>query len=263
MSAVLISVLMMEMALMQSDKAVSEFAERSYELATADGKQTYCYRLLKPAETEPGKTYPVVVFLHGAGERGDDNSKQLLYLPERMAEPAWRQKFPCFLIAPQCPAEKRWVEVPWEAHESTPMTDPTPQMLAVAGMLEELLKSEPADPRRVYLTGLSMGGYGVWDFAMRRPERFAAVAPVCAGGDESKAGRLAETPVWAFHGDADKTVPVERSRRMIEAIHAAGGKPKYTELPSVGHNSWNHAYSDASGLLEWMFQQENRKSRRR
>jgi predicted peptidase len=100
-----------------------------------------------------------------------------------------------------------------------------------------------------------MGGYGSWDLAARRPELFAAVVPICGGGDEHAAERLLKTPIWAVHGDADTAVPVERSRRMIEAIKAAGGQPKYSELPGVGHNSWTPAYSDPEGVLPWMFEQ--------
>ncbi len=100
-----------------------------------------------------------------------------------------------------------------------------------------------------------MGGYGSWDLAERMPERFAALAPVCGGGDETKADRLAALPIWAWHGDADTAVPVERSRRMVAAIERAGGKPKYTELPGVGHDSWTPAYHGPDNLLAWLFAQ--------
>jgi predicted peptidase len=257
MLSIVVSLMMLESALSQADATVAQYEEHRYELKSSEGSLTLPYRLLKPATIEPGKKYPLVLFLHGAGERGDDNRKQLLYLPERMVLPALREQFPCFLLAPQCPAGKRWVEVPWEAEQSTPMTDPTPQIQAVMQVLRQRIESDQVDPQRVYLTGLSMGGYGVWDLAMRHPQWFAAVAPICAGGDESKAEQLARVSVWAFHGDADKVVQAVRSRRMIEAIRGAGGQPKYTELPAVGHNSWNHAYSDESGLLDWMFSQRN------
>lgn len=213
------------------------------------------YRLLKPAKIEQGKQYPLVLFLHGAGERGTDNVKQLLYLPQWIVEPANREKYPCFLIAPQCRESKRWAEVDWSKDVADPMPPLGDQMKVVLKIVDEVLASQPVDRRRLYLTGLSMGGYGSWDLGMRQPERFAAVAPVCGGGDETQAAKLKDVPVWAWHGDQDKAVPVERSRRMIEAIRKAGGSPKYTELPGVGHNSWNQAYHGEGNLLEWMFAQ--------
>jgi predicted peptidase len=200
-----------------------------------------------------------VIFLHGAGERGDDNTAQLKFFPEMMAQPAYREKYECFVLAPQCRRDKRWVEVNWGDKLSVKQPeDPGDQMKAAMQILDETIKREPIDTSRLYLTGLSMGGYGSWDWAMREPDRFAAVVPICGGGDESKAGRLAKTPVWAVHGDADNVVPVERTRRMIDAIKQAGGKPNYTELPGVGHNSWTPAYTDAKGVVPWMFEQKKK-----
>jgi predicted peptidase len=126
--------------------------------------------------------------------------------------------------------------------------------IAVA-ILDEVLKTEPIDPDRVYLTGLSMGGYGTWDLAERMPKRFAAAVPICGGGDDTKANRLVGLPLWAWHGDADPAVPVERSRQMIAAIKTAGGNAKFTELPGVGHDSWTKAYTDPEGAIPWLFEQ--------
>ena len=116
------------------------------------------------------------------------------------------------------------------------------------------MQDEPVDPDRVFLTGLSMGGYGTWDLAARMPDRFAAILPICGGGDIATATRIARLPIWCFHGDADDAVPVERSRQMIAAVKAAGGKPRYSELPGVGHDSWTPAYRDPA-VLEWLFDQ--------
>ncbi len=239
------------------DSTMEAFEERTFSFTSADGKvRDFRYRLLRPQAVEPGRKYPVILFLHGAGERGDDNRKQLLYLPESMATAERRAKYPCFLIAPQCPAEERWADVDWSAAEAEPLSDaPAPPLRAALGMLQEVMRDEAVDANRVYLTGLSMGGYGSWDLAVRHPELFAAVAPICGGGDESQAARLVGIPVWAFHGDEDAAVPVARSRNMITAIKAAGGTPKYTEYPGFGHHSWVPAYADDSGLLDWMFAQ--------
>lgn len=257
MNAMLISLLALEFAAMPADDVVSKFEDKIFTYSGGEYRdEAFHYRLLKPETIEPGQKYPVLLFLHGAGERGTDNRLQLLYLPEQMAKDEYRQKFPCFLIAPQCRADKRWSEVDWTLKKSSLPEQPGDQLKAAMGMLDDVLKNYPADPQRVYLTGLSMGAYGCWDAATRWPERFAALAPVCGGGDETLAARLAKLPVWAAHGDADTVVPVVRSRNMIAAIKQAGGHPIYTELKGVGHNCWTPAYSDPNGLVPWLFEQQ-------
>ncbi|MEK6236498.1 MAG: dienelactone hydrolase family protein [Planctomycetales bacterium] len=237
----------------------AEFEERAFVYSGGPYQnEEFKYRLLKPKTIEDGKTYPVVLFLHGAGERGTDNKRQLKYFPDQMSKTPWREKYPCFLVAPQCRPGKQWVDVPWGDKKSTPLRDhPTHQMKVAIGILEEVIQKNPADSTRVYLTGLSMGGYGSWDLAARRPDWFAAVAPICGGGDERQAAKLKDVPLWAFHGGADRVVPTVRSRQMIEALRAAGGKPKYDEFPGVGHNSWSRAYQNPEGCVPWMFQQTN------
>lgn len=216
----------------------------------------FAYRLLQPASITPGTRYPLVIFLHGAGERGNDNLSQLKYFPTWMAEQKSRQAHPCFVLAPQCRDDQKWVDVDWSKIESTPQSPtPTVDMMAVIAALEDTLKHEPIDPARIYLTGLSMGGYGSWDLAARMPERFAAVLPICGGGDEATAARIKDLPIWCFHGDADTAVRVERSQTMIEALRAAGGAPKYSELAGVGHDSWTPAYRDPD-VLAWLFAQK-------
>lgn len=230
------------------------FAVGSVSVTEAGQAVEFRYRLLAPAAPVAGERYPLVVFLHGAGERGRDNDKQLKYLPTWMAEPALRERHPCFLLAPQCREGERWVDVSWADKKSLPQGPPTTDMLAAIAAIQAVSSREAVDPARIYLTGLSMGGYGTWDLAARQPERFAAILPICGGGDEATAPRLAKLPIWCFHGDADTVVPVERSRRMIEAIRAAGGNPKYSELPGVGHDSWTPAYRDPT-VLDWLFAQ--------
>jgi predicted peptidase len=222
--------------------------------------EEFQYRLLSPAKVEVGKKYPVVLFLHGAGERGDDNEAQLKYFPTWMAEAKMREKYPCYVIAPQCRKGKSWSVGNWAAKDSDAMPkEPTDQLKVAIAILDTLLKSDrPVDDKRIYLTGLSMGGYGSWELAMRQPERFAAVAPVCGGGDESQADKLVKVPVWAWHGDADNAVPVDRSRNMIAAIKKAGGEPKYTELEGVSHDSWTAAYTREDGVVPWLFEQRKK-----
>jgi predicted peptidase len=126
--------------------------------------------------------------------------------------------------------------------------------LAMA-ILDQSLAELPVDPARIYLTGLSMGGFGCWEWAIRQPSRFAAIAPVCGGGDPHQVQAIKDLPIWAFHSIDDDVVDVEHSRRMISALRAAGGNPRYSEFQEAGHHSWEPAYDPASGLLDWMFQQ--------
>jgi predicted peptidase len=239
-----------------TDGVAGEAFESRSVAVTEEGRQVeFRYRLLRPAAIEPGEKYPVVLFLHGAGERGDDNEKQLKYLPTWLTEPDLRRTHPCFVVAPQCRDGKRWADFDWSDKKSTPQKpEPTVDLAAAVAVLEEVMKAEPVDPDRVYLTGLSMGGYGSWDLAARTPGRFAAVIPICGGGDEATAAKLAKLPIWCFHGADDEAVPVERSRSMVEAVKAAGGGVKYTEFEGVKHDSWTPAYRDPA-TLEWLFRQ--------
>ena len=238
-----------------AEEELMGYEERTVDVVADGPPLPFRYRLLRPEALEPGKRYPLVLFLHGAGERGSDNTSQLKYLPTWLAEPPLRQQFPCFVVAPQCRAEHRWSPFDWSDKTSSPLAaEPTADLAAAIAALDAVCQEEPIDESRIYLTGLSMGGYGSWELAARQPERFAAVVPICGGGDEAQAAKIAHLPIWCFHGAADQVVPVERSRSMIAAIKAAGGSPKYSELPGVGHDSWTPAYRD-SGLLEWLFAQ--------
>ena len=220
--------------------------------------EVFRYRLLGPATINEGEKYPLVLFLHGAGERGDDNRLQIKHLPELLAQASNRARYPSFVIAPQCRADRLWVETPRAFDRSALRAAPGPQMQVVINTLEEVLADFPVDESRLYLTGLSMGGYGAWDLGTRLAERWAAVAPICGGGDELYADRLVGVPVWAWHGEDDDVVPVSKTRRMIDAIRAAGGDPQYTELKGVGHDSWTPAYGSADALIPWMFAQRKR-----
>jgi predicted peptidase len=216
--------------------------------------KTLPYRLMKPDNYDPAKKYPLVIFLHGAGERGTDNEKQLIHGVPQFASKENREKYPCFLIAPQCPDGAKWVEVDWSADSHTMPAKMSEPMRLTVGIIEMTIKQFSIDPKRVYLTGLSMGGYGTWDLIARRPDLFAAAVPICGGGDEKTAEKMKSIPVWSFHGAKDGAVKVSRSRNMIAALEKVGAKPKYTEYPDIGHDSWNPAYKDAE-MFEWLFAQ--------
>lgn len=212
------------------------------------------YRLLTPQHYDKAQKYPLVVFLHGAGERGDDNAAQLKHGAPVFAKPENREKYPAFVFAPQCPKDQTWSAVKgWTDAESF-QPEPKPAMKLVLGAIDALAKEFSIDPDRLYVTGLSMGGYGSWDLLSRIPERIAAAAPVCGGGDATKIPVAKGVAVWAFHGMQDPVVPVARSREMIAALTAAGGAPLFSEYPYVKHDSWNLAYGEPE-LLAWMFAQ--------
>jgi predicted peptidase len=159
------------------------------------------------------------------------------------------------VIAPQCPDNQQWVEVPWTADEHRMPKEPSRPLAQTLELVTALQNEFSIDPDRLYITGLSMGGFGVWDAIQRQPDLFAAAAPVCSGGDATLAKQIKDVPVWAFHGDRDEAVKVRRSRDMIAAIQAAGGQPKYTEYKGVGHDSWTATYKDPE-LYKWLFAQK-------
>lgn len=215
------------------------------------------YRLLAPAKIDPGRKYPLVIFLHGGGERGTDNRKQLVHGMNDFASDEIRTKYPAFVVAPQCPEDKKWVEVDWKLESHAMPAQPSEPMAAVFELLDHLQHTQPIDARRVYLTGLSMGGFGVWDAIQRRPELFAAAAPICGGGDPILAKQIQFVPLWVFHGEADEAVKVSRSREMVEAVKAVGTDVKYTEYKGVGHDSWTQTYKDPA-LYAWLFAQRRK-----
>ena len=225
-------------------------------------KASLPYRLLKPDGYDRDKNvrYPLVVFLHGIGERGADNERQLLHGVKEFVKESTRKKHPCFLAVPQCPSDNLWVIVtPWDVGGNLSLArSPTQPTAMVLDLIDSLCKEYRIDSDRIYLTGISIGGYGTWDLASRKPGLFAAAMPVCGGGDPAQAEKLAKLPIWVFHGDADSSVPVERSRDMIAAIRKAGGEPKYTEYKGVGHDSWTPTYKD-SEVFDWLFEQKKRK----
>jgi len=219
------------------------------------GSSKLPYRFMVPEKIEKDNQYPLVIFLHGAGERGTDNDIQLVHGVKDFAKPQSRKSYPCFLIAPQCPLDKKWVDVDWSATSHQTPIKPSEPMEALIKLIDSLCSGQPIDKRRIYVTGLSMGGYGAWDLISRKPDIFAAAVPVCGGGDEKEAKKISGIPIWVFHGAKDTVVKPARSGNMVDALKKAGGSPKYTLYPEVGHNSWVNAYSDAE-MLKWLFTQK-------
>ena len=219
------------------------------------------YRILKPAEYDSSKSYPLVLFLHGAGERGSDNFSQLKWGVSHFAEPKFREKYPAFVVAPQVPQGQTWAGLPEDTSSSPSFTmplrsEPTEPMKLTISLLDTLEKRYSIDTKRLYVTGISMGGFGTFDLIERFPNKFAAAVPICGGGDITRAYFLKDMPIWVFHGAKDQIVPPQYSRNIVSAIRVAGGSPGYTEYPDQGHiGAWVEAYNN-SHLYEWLFNQK-------
>ncbi|MDP6635429.1 MAG: dienelactone hydrolase family protein [Phycisphaerae bacterium] len=227
-----------------------EFAARTYK----SGNQTLPYRIHRPEKIETGGKYPLVVLFHGAGERGDDNKRQLVHGSADILKFAKAAKQPIFFIAPQCPRGQQWVNTPWGKLSHTMPKEPSKSMTLAIGLIKKTIADLPVDDKRVYVTGLSMGGFATWDIIQRMPNYFAAAMPICGGADTAEAAKLKNTPIWCFHGGNDRVVKTQRSRDMVAAIKKAGGAPKYTEYSGVGHNSWTRTFRDKE-VLTWLFAQ--------
>lgn len=219
------------------------------------------YRMLQPVVNYSDCTvdsikYPLVIFLHGAGERGNDNEKQLIHGAKLFIQDSVRLKYKAFVVVPQCPEKYRWVETDWTlpSHKMPQISIPANLTMQ---LISELSEKFPIDTNRIYITGLSMGGFGTWDLISRFPEKFAAAVPICGGADTTYARAIKNVPIWAFHGAKDKLVTVNRTRNIVAAIKKAGGKPKYTEFPNLGHFSWNAAYASKE-LIPWLFSQSKK-----
>lgn len=221
-----------------------------------DGKKLL-YRFHAPKVLKPGEKYPLVILMHGAGERGNDNLAQLFHGADDLLGYANKIGQEIFFIAGQVPEHQRWVEHPWNQMRHTMDAQPASNLGLLLKLVEKTLAELPVDPSRVYVTGISMGGYGTWEMVQRRPDLFAAAMPICGGGDVACAAKIKDVPIWCFHGDADGAVPVNRSRDMFNAVKALNGKIQYREYPGVGHDCWTRTYKDES-VLAWFFAQKKR-----
>ena len=200
------------------------------------------YLLYLPENYESQDRWPLILFLHGAGERGDDIEKVKIHGPPKLI--AQGKHFPFIVVSPQCPNGQWWdIEV-------------------LGALLDRIERDYKVDRDRIYVTGLSMGGFGTWALACAQPDRFAAIAPICGGGEPKLATQIAHVPAWVFHGDADNVVSVSRSKEMVEALKTAGGDVKLTVYPEVGHDSWTRTYDDPA-LYDWFLSHRRGKTRTR
>ena len=220
---------------------------------------TMPYRILFPANYDQKARYPVVLFLHGAGERGNDNEKQLTHGASLFLSQQARANYPAIILFPQCPEEDFWSSVKI-SRDSTKVamdfdytSEPTQSLMAAIELTQMIINQEAADPGRVYITGLSMGGMGTFEAVYRYPGMFASAIPICGGGDDQRYDkRVLPTAFWIFHGDADEVVNVELSRKMNQRLGKLNARVKYTEYPGVNHNSWDNAFGEQD-FLKWLF----------
>lgn len=222
------------------------------------GSTSLPYRIYYPSDYDSGteKQYPVLLFLHGAGERGNDNAKQVTSNEGLMRQMIQRDD--CLVIAPQCPDDAQWVNTDWSLGSYDSESNTASEYLnAAQSLLESLMRGGSIDATRVWVAGISMGGYGTWNLIMNEPDLFAAAIPMCGGGDPDKAAELMDLPIWTFHGDADDVVPVSGTQEMVAAIEAAGGTHiLYTEYAGAGHvDCWEYAYAEEK-LLPWLYAQQ-------
>jgi predicted peptidase len=238
---------------------VDDYQARTFTSSKGDTLQ---YRLFIPRNYDANTKYPLVLFHHGSGGSGNDNRRQLVGpLPREWADPENQKKHPCFIVAPQIPRGNQ------QDRQDAPLRNVQlkKHIQTIHEILDHLEKEFSIDTDREYVTGQSMGGECTWMSIIERPDRFAAAVPICAGNrhigvDAAERGRrFAQFPLWIFIGDADNAI--EATRELVKELKKAGGNPKYTEYPGVGHNSWDKAYREPE-LIEWLFAQKLTKGRR-
>ncbi len=198
---------------------------------------------------------PIILFLHGAGERGNDNRLQVSRVVPRILQTLQEMKVEHWcLLAPQCPENEKWVNKEWNAASHTMDSSPGWPLAFAVQVLDSLLVSDKLDTNRIYVTGLSMGGFGTWELVQRYPWKFSAAIPICGGGDLAQAPKLKNVPIWAFHGKKDRLVKVSRTIDMVNAIKKVKGKARMTLFEDQGHICWEPVYGNA-GVIQWMLEQ--------
>ena len=225
------------------------------------GNDTLPYRLLLPENYNPSKKYPLVFFLHGAGERGNDNEKQLVHGAKLFLKEEVRTDYSAIIVFPQCPQNSFWSNVDFKMENGKRIFgfkaegEPTLAMKMAQELLYFILQEYPVNNKRVYAGGLSMGGMGTFEIVRRNPKLFAAAFPICGGGEPSTASVMKKTKWWVFHGGKDDVVPPELSEKMVDALKAMKAAVKFTLYPDANHNSWDPAFAEPE-LLSWLFKQK-------
>jgi len=233
------------------------------EFVFAEGK-TLPYRILYPVNYDKTKKYPLLLFLHGAGERGRDNEKQLTWGSKLFITEENRKNFPAIVVIPQCPEESFWAVMKTDQTKQPPVrtfdytVEPNWPLAAANELVKKLSNEEGVDKKQIFISGLSMGGMGTFESVYRYPDLYAAALPICGGGDVNHYDkRVAKVPFWIFHGDADAVVNPQLSRDMVEKLKSLKAEVKYSEYPGVNHNSWENAFAEKD-YLSWMLQHKKK-----
>lgn len=224
------------------------------------GKNVLPYRILYPDHFDKTKKYPLVLMLHGSGERGNDNELQLTHGASLFVDPEVRKKYPAIVIFPQCPAEDYWSNVVREKIEGDKTNyifrqdgEPTPTMIMLIAFIDDFLKKSYVDQKQLYIGGLSMGGMATFELLSRKPDIFAAAFPICGGGNPNTVKEYAkQVSLWVFHGAQDDVVPIHHSKVMVDALKKAGADVRFTVYPDVKHESWEKVFAEPH-LLPWLF----------
>jgi predicted peptidase len=249
------TVLLTAIICMQCLIATAQPSRFSVQQYINDKGDTLRYRMLSP-DYDTLRKYPLVIFLHGAGERGNDNDAQLKWGVQAFATDEMMTMYPAIVIAPQCPVGMAWSNFSHynSGRNMELQSTPSKPMELVIALIHEMIKKAPIDTNRIYITGLSMGGFGTFDAIERYPNLFAAAMPVCGGGDTSRAASIAHVPIWIVHGAEDGTVNPLNSVDMLQVLMKAGAHPGFSMYPETGHFSWLAAYNNRLAI-EWMFRQ--------
>ncbi|MCJ8212019.1 prolyl oligopeptidase family serine peptidase [Mucilaginibacter sp. RS28] len=256
-----LAILALMICLLQSFVSLAQDLSKFDKGLYVNKKDTLAYRILMPQNFDPTKKYPLVLVLHGSGERGKDNEAQLKFGPKLFLNDTIRQRYPAIVVFPQCPDNSFWSNTEFKRDSVNNKTifdfkeggEPTKAMHALLGLIDQLRDKPYVDHDRIYVGGLSMGGMGTFELLRRKPKYFAAAFPICGGDNTVNAKKYArKVPVWIFHGAKDNVVPPDHSIVMVEAIKAAGGTPKFTLYPNDGHNSWDDAFAEPQ-LVPWLF----------
>lgn len=224
------------------------------------------YRILAPKNIDPNKSYPLIIFLHGSGERGNDNELQLKHGGNLFAADTTRTKYPAFVVFPQCPEDGSWHNVEYDRslekvifefpRNSNNKKNDDSQLSLVEALIQDLINKNNIDTNRIYLGGLSMGGFGVFELVKRNPNKFAAAFPICGGAHPRMARRLRKTSFWIFHGKDDTVIPYTLSTQIFDALEKKAADVKMSIYPDVGHDSWTNAFAEPE-LLPWLFSKSN------
>ena len=239
--------------------AKSVFSQEFKEELLVHQNDTLPYRILIPKNYNSQKSYPLLIFLHGAGERGSDNKSQLVHGSFLFKSEDFRNNYPAIVLFPQCPKESSWANVKrnydmlnGKKFDFFKEISENKQLIMVEKLLDFIEKKYSIDPTRRYVGGLSMGGMGTFELVARNPDYFAAAFPICGGGNPDWSDLLKTTPFWIFHGEDDGVVSVDFSRKMYEALGKEKASVRLTIYPEVNHNSWDNAFAEPD-LMHWLF----------